>query len=350
METSNERGQVFRLGQPWQGVPPFLFANWHVDHYPVGAEDMTPAEGSGGRALGADFGHPSGWNMYHGQTVPGFPAHPHRGFETITILEKGYTDHADSLGAAARFGPGDVQWLTAGRGISHSEMFPLLNTESDNPFELFQIWLNLPAASKLVDPEFRMLWNEEIPVVRSVGPDGGAASVKVIAGRYETRRDTGAGIDPLTPPVGSWAADPASDVAVWLIHLEPHAEVELPAQAVDRAQRVLYVYGEGSHASIQDMPVGEGYGFAQRGRGTTLIETGDSPAKILLLQGVPIDEPVAQHGPFVMNTRQELIDSFEEYERTQFGGWPWDRSDMVHPRDAGRFAKHVDGRVERPGS
>lgn len=343
MESSNERGQVFRLGQPWQGIPPFLFANWHVDHYPAGTEDMTPAESLAGRPLGSDFGNPSGWNMYHGQTVPGFPAHPHRGFETITILAEGYVDHADSTGAAARFGPGDVQWLTAGRGISHSEMFPMLETDGENPFELFQIWLNLPAASKMVDPEFRMLWNEDIPVVRTTGPDGGEARVKVIAGTYD-------GTDPLAPPVESWAADPESDVAVWLVELEPHARVELPAQRAENAQRVLYVYGDGSRATVQGMDVPAGFGFAQAGRGATVVETGESGAKLLLLQGVPIAEPVAQHGPFVMNTREELIEAYDEYQRTRFGGWPWDRDDVVHPRAEGRFAKHTDGRLERPGA
>ncbi|SDD00247.1 pirin family protein [Rhodococcus tukisamuensis] len=348
MEASSDRGQVFRLGQPWQGAPPFLFANWHVDHYPAGNEDMTPATGLDGRPLGSDFGHPSGWNMYHGQSVPGFPAHPHRGFETITILSGGYVDHADSTGAAARFGPGDVQWLTAGRGISHSEMFPLLETDADNPFELFQIWLNLPAASKMVEPEFRMLWNEDIPVVRVAGPGGGEARVKVIAGRYLTEQ--GDAVDPLAPPVGSWAADPASDVAVWLLELDPHARVELPAQSADQAQRVLYVYGDGSHATVAGRGVEAGFGFAQAGPGTTLIETGASGAKLLLLQGVPIDEPVAQHGPFVMNTRDELIEAYDEYQRTRFGGWPWGRDDVVHPRTEGRFARHTDGRLERPGA
>ena len=88
--------------------------------------------------------------MCHGERVPGFPQHPHRGFETVTVARKGLIDHSDSLGAKARFGEGDVQWMPAGRGIVHSEMFPLLQRNAPNPTEFFQIWLNLPAKGKMV--------------------------------------------------------------------------------------------------------------------------------------------------------------------------------------------------------
>ena len=113
--------------------------------------------------------------MYHGSTVPGFPVHPHRGFETVTFVRQGLIDHADSLGAAARFGRGDVQWLTAGKGIVHAEMFPLLDRDGPNTAELFQIWLNLPAADKMVEPHFTMLWDQRHPAPcrhrrRRVGP------------------------------------------------------------------------------------------------------------------------------------------------------------------------------------
>ena len=87
--------------------------------------------------------------------MPGFPSHPHRGFETVTYVRRGLIDHSDSLGAAARFGRGDTQWLTAGRGIVHAEMFPLLDEDGPNPLELFQIWVNLPAADKMAAPALR---------------------------------------------------------------------------------------------------------------------------------------------------------------------------------------------------
>ena len=120
--------------------------------------------------------------MYHGDVVPGFPQHPHRGFETVTVMRDGYIDHSDSLGATARFGKGDVQWLTAGAGIVHCEMFPLLDPKSPNRLELFQIWLNLPARSKMASPYFTMLWDQEMPRHRVTDANGRSTEVTVYAG------------------------------------------------------------------------------------------------------------------------------------------------------------------------
>ena len=106
--------------------------------------------------------------MYHGEVVPGFPQHPHRGFETVTIVRRGLIDHSDSLGAAARFGRGDMQWLTAGGGHRATRRCSRSSRrDKPNPLELFQIWLNLPAADKMVDPHFTMLWDSDIPRARS---------------------------------------------------------------------------------------------------------------------------------------------------------------------------------------
>src|SRR6185369_8512859 len=140
------------LGFPWITEDPFLFCVYHQDAFPPGNERLGPAASLAGRNIGQDFEGKDGWRMYHGDVVPGFPQHPHRGFETVTIVRTGYIDHWDSLGATARFGMGDVQWLTAGAGVVHSEMFPLLDANQPNPLELFQIWLNLPARDKLVAP------------------------------------------------------------------------------------------------------------------------------------------------------------------------------------------------------
>ena len=116
---------VTPLGFPWPTHDPFLFCVHHDDPYPAGNERLGPAASLAGRNLGQDFEGKDGWRMYHGEVVPGFPQHPHRGFETVTVVRRGLLDHSDSLGATARYGDGDVQWLTAGGGIVHAEMFPL---------------------------------------------------------------------------------------------------------------------------------------------------------------------------------------------------------------------------------
>ena len=133
--------------------------------------------------------------MYHGEIVPGFPQHPHRGFETVTVVRRGLLDHSDSMGATARYGRGDVQWLTAGRGIQHAEMFPLVERERENPVELFQIWLNLPIRDKMADPYFAMLWSDTVPkqVVRD--SEGRTTEIVMTAGHYGDVRA------PSPPPV-----------------------------------------------------------------------------------------------------------------------------------------------------
>ena len=150
--------ELVDLGFPWTGIDPFIMTVHHVDDYPEGTDALGPARNLlSGRNIGSDFSYQDGWSMYHGGIVPGFPQHPHRGFETVTVVRRGYVDHSDSLGATARYGEGDVQWLTTGSGIMHSEMFPLLDADGPNTLELFQIWLNLPADSKLVAPYFRIM-------------------------------------------------------------------------------------------------------------------------------------------------------------------------------------------------
>jgi redox-sensitive bicupin YhaK (pirin superfamily) len=154
---------VIPLQGPWPTLDPFLFCVHHDDIYPQGDGNLGPKASLAGCQIGQDFSGKDGWSMYHGDTMPGFPQHPHRGFETVTVARHGYIDHSDSLGASARFGEGDLQWMTAGKGVVHSEMFPLLDESGGNHTELFQLWLNLPAHNKMAPPEFAMFWNEDIP-------------------------------------------------------------------------------------------------------------------------------------------------------------------------------------------
>ena len=283
------------LGQRWQTQDPFLFCVHHLDRYPKGNDRLGPAASLSGRNIGQDFEGRGGWNMYHGDVVPGFPQHPHRGFETVTIVRQGYIDHSDSLGATARFGMGDVQWLTAGAGVVHSEMFPLLDAEGPNTLELFQVWLNLPARNKLAEPYFTMLWDGEIPRYRHVDADGKHVVVTVMAGELN-------GVAPLPPPPNSWAARPESDVAIWSVALEGGATWTVPPAQGGQTVRTLHVFS-GRALRVGDTRVPCPAAIRVRADEAVEIEAVDGPVEILLLQGRPIGEPVAQYGPFVMNTR-----------------------------------------------
>jgi redox-sensitive bicupin YhaK (pirin superfamily) len=331
---------VHPLGFPWETSDPFLFCAHHDDAYPRANGALGPAASLAGRDIGQDFSRKDGWSMYHGDSVPGFPAHPHRGFETVTIVRKGLIDHSDSLGAVARFGGGDVQWVTAGRGIVHSEMFPLLKTGEDNPVELFQIWLNLPRRSKLADPHFTMYWNEQVP--RKVVQDsaGRSTEVAVIAGRFEDAQA-------LPPPPDSWAAQPDSDVAIWTLRLQPDAAFTLPATQGEGTQRTLYFFA-GDGALVAGQLVEGPAAIRLRADADVTIVASNAGAEFLLLQGRPIGEPVAQYGPFVMNTQQEIMQAMQDYRRTQFGGWQFPDAAPVHGSEPRRFARYPDGREEIP--
>jgi redox-sensitive bicupin YhaK (pirin superfamily) len=336
---SNAIITTIALDFQWPTLEPFLFCVHHDDAYPKGNAQLGPAASLEGRQLGHDFDLKNSWKMYHGRVVPGFPQHPHRGFETVTIARRGFIDHSDSLGAAARFGQGDVQWMTAGKGIVHSEMFPLLQTEQDNPVELFQIWLNLPRKHKMVEPHFSMLWHEKTPKVLLTDEHGRQTTVTVIAGEFAKQPAS-------PPPPNSWAADPDSQVAIYTIVMQPNARWTLPAAPAE-AHRTLYFFA-GNSLTINGQRVGSKHAIQVVADQELVIENGDSLGELLLLQARPINEPVAQHGPFVMNTRDELMQAFRDYQRTQFGGWPWPSDDPAHPRDEGRFARRADGTIERP--
>ena len=357
---------------PFSTPSPFLFCVYHRDAYPAGDDQMrAPRPGNG-----MDFNPSAPYRMYHGtEGIPGFPQHPHRGFETLTATLVGVVDHTDSQGNAGRYGEGDLQWMTAGSGVVHGEMFPLLHNDKPNPLQLFQIWLNLPRASKMVNPSFRMHWAEEQPVLRT---DDGLVAVTVWAGQLD-------GTAALPPPPNSYAADDKNAVAVWLLRLKPGGSYTLPpanspsddiaeAAAAAKINRALYVVEAGpTGVVIAGQAVGasgvleradvdaaapvtvtyplppplspsneekkaeakaEEAGASSSGGGGG----GTEEALILVLQGKPIEEPVVQHGPFVMNTQTEIRQAFEDYRKTQFGGWPWDSDAPVFPRDKGRFA------------
>lgn len=325
---------------------PFLFAVYHKDMYPAGDDKcQAPRRGNG-----ADFDPSAPYRMYHGDRVPGFPHHPHRGFETITYVTEGTVDHTDSLGSAGRYSDGDMQFMTAGAGCVHGEMFPLLHKDKPNTLRLFQIWLNLPRASKMADPGYLMYWAENMV---KVSGEGGAIAT-VVVGSLGTHKSFGA------QPKASWSADPSHDVGVFTISLPPGSKFTLPAALggadVTRSVHVIEAPSTGVTVGGKALPGPVSLEVRAEADLEIAVAHGSSGAEVLVLQGKPIGEPVAQRGPFVMNTEAEIAQAYRDYQRTQFGGWPWEEEAPIFPRSEGRFAKYVttgpDGKkvttIERP--
>src|SRR3954471_7137354 len=229
----------------------------------------------------------------------GAPDHPHRGFETVTYVLEGEMEHEDSAGHRGRLGPGDVQWMTAGAGVIHSEMPSQRIREQGGRVHGFQIWVNLPQQHKMSRPRYQEYASSELPLAKSAD---GKATVRVIAGEALGAR---AVIETRTPIVlQDWTLQPGADV-----------RVEVPADLA----AFVYVFEGSARTGAQGTETGEGQ-MAVLGPGTSVrLRGGNGPARLLLLGGAPTREPVARYGPFVMNTRNELIQAVEDFQTGKFG-------------------------------
>jgi len=324
---------------PWPTIDPFLFCVHHNDSYPIATKNFTPNASLNGRNLGNDFSNKDGWSMYHGEIIPGFPKHPHRGFETLTIVEKGIIDHSDSLGACARYGDGDAQWLTAGNGINHSEMFPLFDQKNQNTIDFFQIWINLPSYKKRSDPNFEIFWNDDIPKISVMDKKGNEAVVELICGKYNDKNAP-------QPPPNSWAQDEENQMGVWIVRLKENGEFKLPRSIVG-VNRSIYIPKD-NKVSLNRRNSFSNCMIELNPEKDCILSNESRSAKILLLQGKPINEPVYQYGPFVMNTRSEIEEAFDDYNKTGFGGWSWKDSGPIHGKYQGKFAKLINGKISKP--
>ena len=224
--------------------------------------------------------------------LAGFPDHPHRGFETVTYMLAGRMRHGDNKGNVGLLEPGSVQWMTAGRGIVHSEM----PEQEEGLMRGFQLWVNLPARDKMCAPRYQDIPPAAIPVFEP----GDGNRVKIIAGRY-------AGIE---GPVSAVATEP-----LYLdVHLVAQTALAVPV-AADHAGFV-YVYEGGAVAGDKPLAKGE---LGVLGAGDRLtLRTGDEPARLLVVAGKKLDEPVAKYGPFVMNTQAELHQAVADYRAGRF--------------------------------
>lgn len=311
---------------------PFLFTAHHIDHFPIGNEQMQPV---------TPPTDDKPYRMYYSETgVPGFPEHPHTGFETITFVESGYVDHFDSLGNSGRYGAGDVQWLSTGNGIEHCEMFPLLHTDKENPFELFQIWFNSSPQEKTEDPAYKMMWREHIPHVIETDAQGVKADIRVVSGEFKSQQA-------LERPKNSWAHAKENKVNIFMIQLDPHAELTIPATTAT-SNRFCYFYN-GPTLEIEGEMIPFKHLVELKSDVDIHLKNGAEIGRIMWLEGEPIDAPVAMRGPFVLNSDEELNTAFARYRQTHFGKWPWESTAPVFKRDQPRFTSYNKGEeVEYP--
>ena len=221
--------------------------------------------------------------------LAGFPSHPHRGFETVTYMLDGHMQHKDSGGNTGDLGPGDVQWMTAARGIIHSEM----PQQTEGRMRGFQLWLNLPAKEKMKPAAYRDIPARDIPSVVA-----GQSRVKVIAGSFNGT----------TGPVHGGTTDPQ----YWDVHLEPGAVLEAPLPAGHNAFAYAYE-GEAMVGADRKPLPHRAAGLLSEGDAVR-IEAGGKGARLLLLAGKPLGEPMVQYGPFVMNTREEIEQAIADYQ------------------------------------
>ena len=185
-----------------------------------------------------------------------------------------------------------------------------------------------------------MFWDQEVPRLVSKDTQGRRVEITIVAGTIGTTTAP-------PPPPNSWASNKGSDVAIWTIRLDAGSRWTLPP-ARPGGNRCVYVV-KGSGLKIGERRIPTHHQAILKSEVPGELAAGAEPLELLVLQGQPIGEPVVQHGPFVMNTRDEIVQAFQDYRRTQFGGWPWPDSGPVHGKENQRFARHADGRTERPG-
>ncbi|WP_369959808.1 pirin family protein [Pseudomonas benzenivorans] len=263
---------LFSYDSLGQHISPFLLLDY------AGPHDFVPAQ------------HPRGVGQ-----------HPHRGFETVTIVYQGELEHRDSTGSGGLIGPGDVQWMTAASGILHEEYHSAAFTRQGGTLEMVQLWVNLPARDKRAAPGYQTLLNQDIPRIPLAG---GAGSLRLIAGRFAGRQGPARTFTPMD---------------VWDLRLNAGKPLSLPL--VEGRNGALIVL----HGSVRvngDQRVGEAQMALLDAAGDELHLEADSQALVLLLSGEPIDEPVVGYGPFVMNSEAEIAQAVEDLRNGSFGQLP----------------------------
>lgn len=234
-------------------------------------------------------------------TPRGVGQHPHRGFETVTIVYRGEVSHRDSTGQGGTIGPGDVQWMTAGAGILHEEFHSDAFTRAGGMLQMIQLWVNLPARHKMATPRYQAILNSEVPAVPLAN---GAGTVRVIAGQYENAKGPAHTFTPMN---------------VWDLRLVASGSTTMPAPA---GWNTALIVLDGQIKVNSERVVQDGAMVVLSAQGSDCMIETLSDASVLLLSGEPIDEPVVGYGPFVMNTRGEIEQAIHDFNSGKFGEMP----------------------------
>jgi redox-sensitive bicupin YhaK (pirin superfamily) len=291
METKTDMQAAKGLAKVLRGAG----AHWVGDGFPVRslfnytehAELLSPF-------LLLDYGGPAAFPPTEKRL--GVGAHPHRGFETVTVVFDGEVEHRDSSGAGGRIGPGDVQWMTAGRGVVHEEFHGREFAKRGGAFEMAQLWVNLPKRDKLTAPRYQELRDAQFPVV-----EAGAARVRVIAGEFRGQRGPALTFSPLE---------------VLDVRVDKGGELEFPS--ADGHTAALVVLGGEVRIGSERIGPAEVAVF-QRSPGAVVRASAAAGSHVLFLGGAPIPEPVVGRGPFVMNTEQEIWQAIADFQAGRMG-------------------------------
>ncbi len=337
------RGPVLKyydFDMHWDTEDPFIFASHHRDDYPKGnAQQAPPLDMIGWRDLGNDYRKHSGFRMYRGKVVPGFPMHAHWGYETFTVAEQGYIDTFDTEGNQSRFGFGDAQWVTAPSKYQHCEMYPLAFDDRPNPNDITQIMVNLPLEMKGSENSVSMLWSEDIKRMEKRDENGLKTSITLYAGSYENQKVE-------CHNEISWAADPEHGFRIVQFRMEPGATYFIPPSREGVSKNLYFV--SGSNASVGGFEADAGYRMKLRTETEVKITNGNIPSRFWLLESVPIGQKMVSFGPVTLNNDKAVRNALNEIRKDGFSQWPWNVIDKAQPRGTPRFIKTSDGREYYP--